>query len=210
MSKMDQEKLNKHCVEYDIFLKRAKKDFETKFKTANFQESASFQDFQVIKTLGAGSFGRVMLVKHKTRGERLYAMKCMDKYHIVKSKQVAHTMYEIRVCDAVKFDFIVNLEYFFKDNVYLFLVLPFINGGEMFSHLRTMKKFDETLSKFYAAQIVLAFEYFHFLGMVYRDLKPENVLVDKDGYLKVTDLGFCKKIDDQRTYTLCGKQPNFC
>lgn len=200
---MEQEKLNKHYLEYDIFLKRSKKDFEGRYK-AEFQPNALITDFQIIKTLGAGSFGRVMLVKHKTKGDKLWAMKCMDKMHVVKSKQVQHTMYEIRVLDAVKFDFIVGMEYFFKDNVYLFIVMPFINGGEMFSHLRNLKKFDETLAKFYAAQVVLAFEYLHFLGMVYRDLKPENILIDKDGYLKVTDLGFCKKIDDQRTYTLCG------
>jgi protein kinase A len=205
---MEQEKLNKHYLEYDIFLKRAKKDFEGRYKVPEFKPNADISDFQLIKTLGAGSFGRVILVKHKTKSDKLYAMKCMDKFHIVKSKQVAHTMYEIRVLDAVRFDFIVNLDFFFKDNVYLFVVMPFVNGGEMFSHLRNMKKFDETLSKFYAAQVILAFEYLHFLGMVYRDLKPENILIDKDGYLKVTDLGFAKKIDDQRTYTLCGESSN--
>lgn len=74
----------------------------------------------------------------------------------------------------------------------------------MFSHLRKMKKFEESLSKFYAAQIILAFEYLHFNGVVHRDLKPENILISDDGYLKLCDFGFCKKIDKNRTYTSCG------
>lgn len=89
------------------------------------------------------------------------------------------------------------------------MVMPFICGGEMFYHLRAAKKFEEALCKFYASQVILAFDYIHFLGIVYRDLKPENILIDIDGYLKITDLGFCKKIDNQRTYTLCGKKTIF-
>lgn len=82
--------------------------------------------------------------------------------------------------------------------------MTFANGGDMFVHLREMKKFEETLARFYAVQVVLAFEYLHYMGVIYRDLKPENILLDLQGYLKVTDLGFCKKIDNTRTYTLCG------
>uniref|UniRef100_A0A6P7GG51 cAMP-dependent protein kinase catalytic subunit 1-like n=1 Tax=Diabrotica virgifera virgifera TaxID=50390 RepID=A0A6P7GG51_DIAVI len=112
--------------------------------------------------------------------------------------------YPVSSCRSIN-TFILDLQYFFKNNVYIFIVMPFINGGEMFYHLRSTKKFDETLSKFYAAQVTLAFEYMHHMGVVYRDLKPENILIDSTGYLKITDLGFCKKIDSQRTYTLCGK-----
>lgn len=76
--------------------------------------------------------------------------------------------------------------------------------GEMFYHLKKLKRFEENLSKFYAAQVIFAFEYLHYNGIVHRDLKPENILIGQDGYLQLCDFGFCKKIDQNRTYTLCG------
>lgn len=198
-----EQKLQKHFVEFENFLKKAKKEFETKWK-GEFTSKGSLGDFHIMKTLGTGSFGRVVLAQHRQKEGKLLAIKMMEKKHVVKTKQVQHTIAEIRVMDAVNFPFMVKMEYFFVDNVYLFLVMPFINGGEMFGHLRTLRKFDENLSRFYTAQVVLAFEYIHYLGLVYRDLKPENILMDCQGFLKITDYGFCKKIDDQRTYTLCG------
>lgn len=197
-------KLQKHIIEYDSYLKRAKKEFEVKWN-GSFQANANLKDFHIMKTLGTGSFGRVVLAQHRQKEGKPLAIKMMEKKHVIKTKQVQHTISEIRIMDAVNFAFMVKMEYFFMDNVYLFLVMPFVNGGEMFAHLRNLKKFDENLSRFYTAQVVLAFEYIHYLGLVYRDLKPENILIDCQGFLKVTDYGFCKKIDDQRTYTLCGK-----
>ncbi|KAJ9598376.1 hypothetical protein L9F63_010950 [Diploptera punctata] len=194
--------ITRHFADFDDFLNTSKREFMKKW-TSKFNANAKPSDFQSIKTLGTGSFGRVMLVTH-IKSRKPYAMKIMEKEHIVRMKQVQHTHNEIRILDAINFQFIVRLDYYFKDNVYIYMVLPFINGGEMFTHLRNMKKFDEQLSKFYAAQVTLALEYLHFMGLIYRDLKPENILIDKDGFLKVTDLGFCKKIDDERTYTLCG------
>lgn len=199
----DMEKSTRHAIAFEQYLKRAKREFEVRIKE-EMKISGCFEDFAIMKILGTGSFGKVALTKHKV-SEKTYAMKIMEKVNIIRTKQLYHTISEIRFLDALKFPFIIHLEYFFKNNVYVFLVMPFINGGEMFYHLRTVKKFDESLCKFYTAQVVLAFEYMHFLGLVYRDLKPENILMDNQGYLKITDLGFCKKIDDHRTYTLCGK-----
>lgn len=194
----------KHYVDFENFIKKSKRDFDARWR-ADFKANAAIGDFDLKKTLGTGSFGRVILVGKKKQPDQLFAIKMMEKAHVVKTKQVAHTISEIRLMDAMRFQFLVYMEFFFKDNVYLFLGMPFVNGGEMFIHLRNMKKFDETMSKFYAAQVILAFEYIHSMGVVYRDLKPENILIDSDGYLRVTDFGFCKKVDDQRTYTLCGK-----
>ncbi|CAF3642631.1 unnamed protein product [Rotaria sp. Silwood1] len=149
-----------------------------------------------------GSFGRVMLVKHVSNGT-FYAMKILEKQQIFKLRQIEHTLNEKRILQAISFPFIVNLNYHFKDNSYLYMVLEFIPGGDMFSLLRKVGRFSEQHARFYAAQIVLTFEYLHYLDIIYRDLKPEDLLIDTDGYLKVTDFSFAKKITG-RTWTLCG------
>lgn len=202
VSAPEAEKLSKHLISFEQLLKRTKKEFEAKI-AEDLKTNGNLEDFTLMKILGTGSFGKVVLSKHKTN-EKMYAIKMMEKVNIIRTKQLLHTVSEIRFLDALKFQFITHMEFFFKNNVYVFLVMSFINGGELFGHLRSAKKFEENLCKFYAAQVVLALEYIHFLGLVYRDLKPENILIDNEGYLKITDLGFCKKIDEHRTYTLCG------
>lgn len=96
-----------------------------------------------------------------------------------------------------------QLECFFLDVKFLYMVLEYIVGGEFFTHLRKAGRFDHVASKFYATQIILVFEYMHSSDFIYRDLKPENLLLDKMGYLKITDFGFAKKVAF-KTYTLCG------
>ncbi|VDP68371.1 unnamed protein product [Echinostoma caproni] len=154
------------------------------------QNNASLDQFDRLKTLGTGSFGRVMLVRHK-QNQKYYAMKILEKQKVVKLKQVEHTLNEKTILQAINFPFLVSMEFSFKDNTNLYMVLDFVSGGEMFSYLRRVQKFSEDDARFYASQVVLAFEYLHFFDLIYRDLKPENLLIDGSGYLK----GYNKAVD---------------
>ncbi len=185
-------------------LQKAKEKVERKW-ARNLKNTSKLSDFELVRTLGSGTFGRVMLVRYiVTANKPYYAMKIMAKRKVIRANNVRHVLNEKRILQAVRFPFIVNYMYHFKDNANIFLVMEYVAGGDMFTHLKRMGKFEEDLAAFYAAQVGLAFEYLHYVGIVYRDLKPENVVIDKTGYLKITDFGFAKKIDNKKTQTMCG------
>ncbi|KAJ9592752.1 hypothetical protein L9F63_015590 [Diploptera punctata] len=188
-------------TDYANFLEKSKYEF---LKTWQKKRTPKYnlEDYDIMKTLGSGSFGHVVLARLKSKGS-YHAIKILKKEKIIKLKQVQHALNEKQILQTIRFAFIVYLEQCLKDNSNIYFVMPFIIGGEMFRHLRIMGKFDENLSKFYAAQVILALEYLHYLDLVYRDLKPENILIDQKGNLKIADLGFCKYVPE-RTWTLCG------
>uniref|UniRef100_A0A8C5FHC3 cAMP-dependent protein kinase n=1 Tax=Gadus morhua TaxID=8049 RepID=A0A8C5FHC3_GADMO len=121
------------------FLAKAKEDFLRKWECPP-QSTTCLDDFERLKTLGTGSFGRVMLVKHKST-EQYFAMKILEKQKVVKLKQIEHTLNEKRILQAVSFPFLVKLDYSFKDNSNLYMVMEYVPGGEMFSHLRRIGRF---------------------------------------------------------------------
>lgn len=161
------------------------------------------QDFDLLKVIGKGSFGKVMLVRKKDDGA-VYAMKVLRKDAIIKRRQVAHTQAERDILTKLKHPFIVNLNFAFQTKDKLFMILDFVNGGELFFHLKNEGRFSENRVKLYTAEIAAAMEHCHSIGVVYRDIKPENILLDKDGHIVITDFGLCKQIDDGGTKTFCG------
>ena len=163
-------------------------------------------DFELLDTLGTGSFGRVRLVKFlqvRAGDSPFFALKILKKSEVIYLKQVEHVKTEKKLLETISHPFIVNLMGAFQDDKNLYLMMEYIIGGEFFSHLRKAGRFPNDTSKFYAAQITLVFEYLHSLMILYRDLKPENLLLDKIGHCKVTDFGFAKRVE-YRTWTLCG------
>lgn len=163
---------------------------------------AKLDDFDQGDTLGTGTFGRVRLVQHKPTS-KYYALKILKKSEIIRLKQVQHIQSEVTLLKLISHPFIVNLMGHFQDEKKLYMILQYVPGGELFSHLRREGRFSDDHGRYYAAEIVLAFAYMHSLKVVYRDLKPENLLISPEGHMAITDFGFAKQIDD-KTWTLCG------
>jgi len=169
-------------------------------------EKVTADDFDMITVIGQGSFGKVVQVRHKKTGQ-IYAMKMLNKRSIVERGEVEHTKAEKEILQTVKHPFLMCLHYSFQTPDKLYLVMDFVNGGEMFYHLQQEHTFDNLRAKFYAAEIILGLEYLHQHGIVYRDLKPENLLLDAEGHIKMTDFGLSKQglnDPDARTKTFCG------
>jgi protein kinase A len=161
-------------------------------------------DFEMVRTLGVGSFGRVKFAKYKVDGT-YYAVKFMKKHEIIKLKQVDHINGERTLMQQVAHPYVVSMVGSFKDDRYVFIVMEVITGGEMFTHLRKARKFSDEVSKFYGLQVGSAFAFCHSKNIIHRDLKPENLLLSTAGYSKLTDFGFAKVVEPgARTYTLCG------
>lgn len=201
-------------------------------------------DFNLLRTLGTGSFGRVHLAQSR-HNARYYAIKVLKKTEVVRLKQgindkwrirlwklkmgiiVEHTNNEKHILEGVANPFLVNLWGTFQDDSNLYMVMDYVPGGELFSVLRkskvrcnynvlptqytkmialciTYQRFPDHVAKFYAAEVILALEYLHSRRIVYRDLKPENLLLDSNGHIRITDFGFAKLIPDNVTWTLCG------
>jgi len=165
------------------------------------------EDFDLISVIGKGSFGKVFQVKKKTQPNQgsIYAMKVLRKEAIFARKQVAHTKAEKTILAKIQHPFIIKLHWAFQTDQKLYMVLDYINGGELFFHLKNEGRFSEQRVKLYAAEIASALAHLHALDIVYRDLKPENILLNNDGHIVITDFGLSKEINPHEgTQTFCG------
>ena len=169
-----------------------------------FKDKLSLADFTFFPTVGTGTFGRVRVVKLINKADSPpMALKILKKSEVIRLKQVEHVKYERDILSRISHPFIVDLHSTFQDSKRLFMLMEYVNGGELFSYLRREGRISLECARMYSAEIVLAFEYLHSMDIVYRDLKPENILIDSKGHLKLTDFGFAKVVKD-RTWTLCG------
>eukprot|EP00922_Rhytidocystis_sp_ex-Travisia-forbesii_P049014 GHVS01072980.1.p1 GENE.GHVS01072980.1~~GHVS01072980.1.p1 ORF type:complete len:655 (+),score=99.17 GHVS01072980.1:253-2217(+) len=132
-------------------------------------------------------------------------LKILYKSKVIKLKQVDHVKDERRILSKVSHPFIINLIASFQDQHRLYMLMEYVNGGELFSYLRRCGRIPPVQARFFSAELVCAFSYLHVNNIVYRDLKPENLLIDAEGHIKIADFGFAKRVPpDDRTFTLCG------
>lgn len=177
--------------DYNAFLVRSKIDFLNLYKDKSVSDF-KITDFLMIKKLGAGSFGKVILAQFR-REDTLYAIKVIDKRAVIKGNHFQYVHNEKRVLQSLNFPFVVYLKYFFVDFNFLYFVMPYIPGGDFYDYLQEHKPLSESFARFYMSQLVLALEYLHVLELIHRDVKPENIMLDAFGYIKLADFGQCTK-----------------
>lgn len=181
---------------------------ETRLVRASRSSSAKrlgIDDFKLLKVLGKGAHGKVLLAERTTTAGGRFALKVLRKQHILENKQLEHTRAEKDILCYVSHPFLIASDYSFQSEHKLYFAMEFMPGGELFQHLRKLKQFSELQAKHIAACIVLALGHLHDSGYIYRDLKPENVLMDQAGYVKLTDFGLAKNIGVRDlAKTFCG------
>ncbi|KAH8267756.1 hypothetical protein KR026_004935 [Drosophila bipectinata] len=147
--------------------------------------------FVKLKPIGVGAFGEVTLVRKIDTSNHLYAMKTLRKADVLKRNQVAHVKAERDILAEADNCWVVKLYYSFQDKDNLYFVMDYIPGGDLMSLLIKLGIFEEELARFYIAEVTCAVDSVHKMGFIHRDIKPDNILIDRDGHIKLTDFGLC-------------------
>lgn len=173
------------------------------------QGQISLDDFTLLRVIGRGSYAKVLMVEQKTT-KRIYAMKVIKKAMFNDEEDIDWINTEKHVFEtATNYPFLVGLHSCFQSLSRLFFVIEFVNGGDLMFHMQQQRRLPEDHARFYAAEICLALNFLHERGIVYRDLKLDNVLLDAEGHIKLTDYGMCKEgLNGGETNTFCGT-PNY-
>lgn len=180
----------KRLKNIDLFLQRYEK-----LSSFIIDNRLKPSDFDVVKTIGRGAFGKVDLVRHK-KSRQVYAMKLLSKSEMIKRSESAFYWEERFIMAHAVTDWIVKLHFAFQDERYLYMVMDYMPGGDL---VNLMSNFDvpEKWAKFYCAEIVLAVDSIHKMGFVHRDVKPDNMLLDKHGHVRLADFGTCMRMDSK-------------
>uniref|UniRef100_A0A8P0TUZ6 Protein kinase C zeta n=1 Tax=Canis lupus familiaris TaxID=9615 RepID=A0A8P0TUZ6_CANLF len=173
-------------------------------------QGLGLQDFDLIRVIGRGSYAKVLLVRLK-KNDQMYAMKVVKKELVHDDEDIDWVQTEKHVFEQASSNpFLVGLHSCFQTTSRLFLVIEYVNGGDLMFHMQRQRKLPEEHARFYAAEICIALNFLHERGIIYRDLKLDNVLLDADGHIKLTDYGMCKEGlgPGDTTSTFCGT-PNY-
>eukprot|EP01024_Parvocaulis_polyphysoides_P024239 TRINITY_DN2221_c1_g1_i2.p1 TRINITY_DN2221_c1_g1~~TRINITY_DN2221_c1_g1_i2.p1 ORF type:complete len:340 (-),score=57.87 TRINITY_DN2221_c1_g1_i2:55-1074(-) len=154
----------------------------------------SIDDFELLTIIGRGAFGEVRVVKEK-KSDKICAMKKLKKEEMIRRGQVEHVNAERNVLVEVDSQYVVQLYYSFQDEDFLYLIMEFCSGGDLMTLLMKKDILSDEETRYYMASTILALEVVHTKGYIHRDIKPDNLLLDRDGHMKLSDFGLCKPID---------------
>ncbi|KAJ8762244.1 hypothetical protein K2173_007400 [Erythroxylum novogranatense] len=160
-------------------------------RNSSQRERTSIDDFEIIKPISRGAFGKVFLARKRITGD-LFAIKAVKKMDMLRKNDVQRIVAERNILITVRNPFVVRFFYSFTCRDNLYLVMEYLNGGDLYSLLRKVGCLEEEVARIYIAELVLALEYLHSMGIVHRDLKPDNILIAHDGHIKLTDFGLSK------------------
>lgn len=192
--------LEHHLDTHDID-DRTKADLQSKYNremnraTEATKKRLTVHDFETVAIIGRGAFGEVRVVRKKDTGE-IFAMKSMKKEEMIKKNQVAHIRAERDLLALADNKWLVKLVYSFQDNMYLYLVMEYLAGGDLMTILMKYDILTEEQTRFFIAETALAVKAVHDLNYVHRDLKPDNVLISRSGHIRLSDFGLCKAFGD--------------
>lgn len=191
----------------NMFASSSTKAEQARQREEEANKNLTIDDFDLLKIVGRGAFGKVLLVKKKAgyNAGNIYAMKVLKKAEVVAKAQVEHTKAEQAILVKIEHPFIVCLRFSFQNTDKLYLITDYYSGGTLYTHLRQSKFFPEERAKFYAAELTLALQHLHDQGIIYRDLKLENILMDHLGHVCLTDFGLSKQdFTNKGATTFCG------
>lgn len=204
--------VSKYSSSYEVGIPDSYVSSSVKTRSSDLHYRPKLADFEPIKVLGQGSYGKVLLVKEKSTGN-LFAQKQLNKASLIINEtneinklNYQRTLNERTILEKVNHPNIVKLYYAFQDHSKVYIILEYLDGGELFHHLAEQTYLSEKDASFYIAQIVLALRYLHLnLKVIYRDLKPENCMLNSDGNLVLTDFGLSKEShDDDSKHSMIG------
>ena len=201
---LDKEKLSEK-ENTDIIIRRKNNaaintdDYDTNTKT-----TINFNSFEILELIGGGSFGKIFKVKQKNTS-KIYAMKVLNKSYLIQKKLLRYAITECTILKNSDCPFILKLHYSFQTPENLYMILDYCPIGDL-SYQIQINLFEEEEAKFYIAELILAIEYLHKKDIIYRDMKPENILIDEDGHIKLADFGLAKENvkNDTPNKTFCG------
>ncbi|XP_039630454.1 serine/threonine-protein kinase 32A isoform X1 [Polypterus senegalus] len=170
-------------------------------------EEVNFDHFQILRAIGKGSFGKVCIVQKKDT-KKMYAMKYMNKQKCIERNEVRNVLKELQIMQSLEHPYLVNLWFAFQDVEDMFMVVDLLLGGDLRYHLQQNVHFTETTVKLYISEIALALGYLRSKHIIHRDIKPDNILLDEDGHVHITDFNIAATIkEDTQMTSVAGTKP---